>query len=91
VNLTTLNVVKNWQHGVELKDMLPSLEKDQLTEFHREHPRGNKYCHQYFLEEIYVPGMDEPQYVIRRRETGKNKGKDCIVLSREKVFDAIDD
>ena len=31
-------VVKNWQNGVDLKDMLPSLEKDQLTEFRREHP-----------------------------------------------------
>jgi len=84
-------VVKHWQHGIELKDMLPSQEKEQLTEFRRQHPRGNKYCHQYFLEEIYVPGSDEPEFVVRRRETGKNKGKDRIVLSREKVFDAIDD
>jgi hypothetical protein len=84
-------VVKHWQHGIELKDMLPSLEKDKLTEFRRLHKKGNKYCHQYFLEEISIPGNDDIQFVVRRRETGKNKGKDRIVLSREKVFDAIDD
>jgi len=30
-------VVKHWHHGIELKDMLPSLEKDKLTEFCRLH------------------------------------------------------
>jgi len=76
-------VVKNWRHGVEVRNMLPSLDKDQLADFHRQHPRGNKYVHLYFLEEISVPGKEEPQYVVRRRETGKNKGKDHIVISRE--------
>ena len=31
-------VVKNWRHGVEVRHMLPSLEKDQLADFCRENP-----------------------------------------------------
>ena len=84
-------VVTNWQFGVEVKTMPPGPEKDQLVDFRRLHPRGNKYIHQYFVEEISVPGDDVPQIIVRRKEKGRNEGKDRIVVSREMVFDAIDE
>lgn len=84
-------VVKNWQFGKEVKKMCPGPEKEQLIEFRRTHKKGNKYVHQYFLEEIAVSCDEEPQYVVRRKEKGKNVGKDRIVISRENLFQVIDE
>ena len=85
-------VVRHWQVGVDVRLMPPGHEKDELIEFRRKHKKGNKYIHQYVLEEIYVPGDDESQIVVRRVETkGQYAGKNRIVVSREKSFDAIDE
>jgi hypothetical protein len=85
-------VVCNWQVGVDVRLMPPGHEKDKLIQFRRKHKNGNKYIHQYVLEEIYVPGDDEPQIVVRRVEDkGKYAGKNRIVVSREQSFDAIDE
>ena len=62
-------------------------DKEQLSKFHREHKGGNKFKKKYHLETIQVPGSD-PRTVIRRLENGKI-GR--IVVSRESVFDAIDE
>ena len=86
-----LYVVREWQFGVSVNTMSPGPDKDRLVEFRWNHPRGNKHIHQYFLEEISVPGDEVPQFVVRRKEKGRNLGKDRIVVSREKVFHAIDE
>ena len=81
-------VVQRWQPDKEIRHMLPGPERDQLLEFRREHRSAYKYIKQYYLEDIVVPGEDQPKTIVRRYEdTGKNR----IVVSREKVFDAIDE
>jgi len=81
-------VIKHWQPDKEIRHMLPGPERDKLLEFRQQHRSGNKYYKQYFLEDIAVPGEDEPKTVMRRYESS---GKNRIVVSREKVFDAIDE
>ena len=72
--------------------MLPGRDKDEIKQFRKEHPKGNKYIHQYLLEEVCPPGGDPPFNVARRIENkGKHKGKNRIVLSREQLFDHIDE
>ncbi len=59
----------------------------------RSHKLGNKYIHQYTVEEICAPGDPEPRQVLRRLEVNKESphlveaGR--IVLSREEVFEAM--
>ena len=85
-------VVKNWQVDVEIWKMVPGRDRDEIIAFRRQHPKGNKYIHQYLLEEVYPPGGDPPFNVVRQIEkSGKHKGKNRIVLSREQLFDQIDE
>ena len=80
-------VMNNWQPHIHLKTATPGPERDELTKFRREHKGGNKFKNKYHLEVITVPGS-EPRTVLRRLEKGKI-GR--IVVSRESVFDAIDE
>ena len=82
-----VHVLTNWQIGVNLKQMEPGPEKQNLIKFRREHKGGNKYKNKYHPEVIDVPGVG-PRTVLRRIEKGKI-GR--IVTSRESVFDAIDE
>jgi len=82
-----IHVIQNWQYGVNLKQMPPGPAREKLVKFRRKHKGGNKYCQRYHLEDIQVPG-EEPRVVIRRMEKGKI-GR--IVVSRETVFEAIDE
>jgi hypothetical protein len=85
-------IVKKWQVGVEVQNMVPGQDRDELLDFRRQHVKGNKYVHQYYLEEVCAPVDARPRNVVRRKETkGKHKGKDRIVLSREQLFDCIDE
>jgi hypothetical protein len=81
-------VVKNWQPDKEIRHMLPGPERNQLLAFRQQHRKGNKYIKQYYLEDIVVPGEVQPKTIMRRYE---DDGKNRIVVSREKVFDAIDE
>ena len=68
-------------------------ERDSLLGFCREHPLGNKYIHQYCLEEIYVPGDLESCTVVKRlKKNAKGvKVPGGIVSTRETLFNAIDE
>ena len=86
-------VLSNWQTNVNLKTMSAGPEKDKLTKFRREHKGGNKFKKKYHLETIQVPG-DEPRTVLRRLKKNARTGRlefGRIVLSRESVFQAIDE
>jgi hypothetical protein len=87
-------VVENWQVGTEIRTMQEGPEKNALLHFRRNHKGGNKYVHQYTVDEIWAPGDLEPRTVLRRLE--KNKDTQLveagrIILSREEVFDGINE
>ncbi len=47
-------VVENWQVGTEIRTMQEGQEKNALLHFRRNHKGGNKYIHQYTVDEIMV-------------------------------------
>jgi hypothetical protein len=67
--------------------MQESHEKNALLHFHHSHKSGNKYIHQYTVEEIWAPGDPEPRKVLKRLE----RNKENPVLSREEVLEAINE
>jgi hypothetical protein len=85
-------VVENWQVGTEIRTMQNGPDKTALLDFRRTHPTGNKYIHQYHVDEIWAPGDPAPCTVLRRLERNKDTqllDPGRIVLSREEVFDGI--
>ena len=86
-------VVRNWQVGVKVRDMEIGYEKANLIQFRRDHKKGNKYIHQYIIEEVCAPGATEPRTVVKRMV--KNEKGDMVpggvVVSRETIFEAIDE
>jgi hypothetical protein len=82
----------NGQVGVRLTELNPGTERDRLQSFRRKHRNGPKITTKYCLEQIQVP-HEAPRVVLRRRELAKDGNKDAgrIVVSREQVFDAIDE
>ncbi len=78
--------------GIWLTDLNPSTERDRLQKFCRQHRNGLKITGEYCLERIQVP-REQPCVILRRRELGKDGKKVAgrIVVSREQVFDAIDE
>ncbi len=81
-------VIKNWQLDVEVRKKLSGRDRDEIIEFRQQHPKGNKYIHQYLLEEVCPPGGDTPFNVVHQiKKSGKHKGKNHIVLSREQLLD----
>ena len=88
-------VVQNWQKGTVIRTMEEGHEKDDLLHFRRSHKLGNKYIHQYTVEEIWAPGDPEPRQVLKRLEVNKENPQLVeavrIVLSREEVFEAINE
>ncbi len=78
--------------GTEIRTMQEGPQKNALLDSRRNHKGGNKYIHQYTVDEIMAPGDLEPRTVLRRLE--KNKDTQLveagrIILSREEVFEAI--
>ena len=87
-------VVENWQVGTEIRTMQEGPDKSALLDFRRTHKTGNKYIHQYHVDEIWAPGDPAPRTVLRRLERNKDTqlvepGR--IILSREEVFDGINE
>ena len=72
-------------------------DKKRLLNFHRKNKKGHKYIQHYYLEELLAPGDLEPRQVLRRRELKKEDGRMIekeegrIVISREELFDAINE
>jgi hypothetical protein len=65
------HVIQNWDKGTEICNMEDGEEKNRLLSFCKRNKLGNKYIHQYFLEEVWVPGDAEPCQVLRRLEAKK--------------------
>jgi IS30 family transposase len=90
------NVIQHWGKGIEIRSMEDGEEKNRLLSFCRRNKVGNKYIHQYCLEEVWAPGDDEPRQVLRRLEAKKGSldktpQEGRIVVSREELFDAINE
>jgi hypothetical protein len=85
-------ILMHWQVGVQLTDLNSGTERDRLKTFQRKHWNGPEITAEYCLEQIQVP-REEPHVVLRRGELDKDGKKDArqIVVSREQVFDAIDE
>ncbi len=70
-------------------------EKNRQIIFWKRNELGNKYIHQYCLEEVWAPGDTEPRQVLRRLEAKKGSPNKTevgrIVVSREELFDAINE
>ena len=88
-------VVSNWHKGTEIRNMEDCDLRDEILQFRRKHKNGNKYIHQYSVEEIWAPGDFAPRQVLRRFEATKDQPKVLqlgrIVISREELFDAINE
>jgi hypothetical protein len=65
------NVIQHWGKGIKIRDMEDGEEKNRLLSFRKRNKVGNKYIHQYCLEEVWAPGDDEPRQVLRRLEAKK--------------------
>ena len=90
------NVIQHWGKGIEIRNMDDGEEKDRLLSFRRRNKLGNKYIHQYCLEEVWAPGDHEPRQILRRLEAKKGSldktlQEGRIVVSREELFDAINE
>jgi hypothetical protein len=69
----------------------PGTERDRMQKFQWKHCNGPKITGKYCLEQIQVPHEDH--VVLRRHELDKDGKKVAgqIVLSREQVFDDVDE
>ncbi len=86
-------VFSNRQEGVNIRSMTPGYERDSLLYFCCQHKKGNKYIHQYPLEEVFPPGNLEP-CTVAKRVVENEEGKmviSGILACRENIFEAIDE
>ncbi len=85
-------ILMHWQVGVQLTELNFGTERDRLQLFRRKHYNGPKITAKYCLEQIQVP-HEEPCIVLRQCELDEDGKNDAgwIVVSREQVFDAIDE
>jgi hypothetical protein len=85
-------ILMHWQVGIRLTAMNPGTERDRLQKFCRQRCNGQKITGKYCLEQIQVP-CKHTCIVLRRGELGKDEKKVAgrTVVSREQVFDAIDE
>ena len=90
-------VIQHWDKGTVICDMEDGEEKKRLLNFCQKNKLGQKYVHQYYLHEVLAPGDLEPHQVLRRLELKKEEGRTVkkeegrIVISREELFDAINE
>ena len=80
-------VLENWHVKENLNAMEDGELKDALVKFRETHSNGYKWSRTYCLEHIELPD-GSPRTIIRRIE---KKAVGRIVVSREQVFDAIDE
>jgi len=83
-------ILQHWEVGKKISSLIGDIDKYRVVKRFREtHKSGYKYEKAYLLEYIRLPdGTSRP--VLRRQERGKANGG-RIVVSREQVFDAIDE
>ena len=84
-----IHVINHWEKGTEVNKLPPGPDRDRLVQFRRQHRAGNKYVHQYFTEEVWAPGDALPRTVPRKYNKDGTPGR--IIVSREQLFDAIDE
>jgi hypothetical protein len=82
-------VLQNWDKGTVIRKMEDGEDKKRLLNFRQKNKKGQKYIHQYYLDEVLAPGDLEPRQVLRRLEFKKEEGR--TVISREELFDAINE
>jgi hypothetical protein len=82
-------VIQHWEKGTVIRNMEDGEEKKRLLNFCQKNKLGQKYIHQYYLQEVLAPGDLEPCQVLRRLELNKEEGR--IVISREELFNAINE
>lgn len=83
-------VLEHWAVGQTISSLVPNYEHYlAVKKFRETHKEGYKYCEKYTVEFIELPdGMRRP--VLRRIENNRPNGG-RIVVSREQVFDAINE
>jgi hypothetical protein len=90
-------LIQNWDKGTVICEMEDVEDKKWLLNFCQKNKKGQKYIHQYYLEEVLAQGDLEPHQVLRRLEFKKEEGrivekdKGRIDISREELFDAINE
>ncbi len=82
-------VLKYWGGDTNLKFLDDEKLKKQLSKFRREHAYGKHWAGQYTYSMITLPS-GEKRKILRRLE-GKNKEVGRIVVSKERIFDAINE
>ena len=75
--------------GINIKFMDPCPERESISRFRKANHNGAKQAKQYVLEEIVVPGSGTPRIVLR--QLGKKRRYWQDFVSREEVFDCIDE
>ncbi len=78
--------------GVQIRTITPGYERDSWLHFCHQHKKGDKYIHQYHLEDVFPPGNLESHTVVKRMVENE-EGKMVvggIMTCRENVFEAID-
>lgn len=83
-------ILEHWKVGVSLKAIKNPEEFRVIKKFRDTHKNGYKYVNRYWLEYIQLPGEETRRAVLRRKEKDRANGG-RIVVSREHVFDAIDE
>ena len=84
-------LLKHWEGDTALSSITDPDHYCALKEFRDTHKIGYKWVKKYWLHHIAPPGgVGEGRYILRRVEP-KHKNGGRIVISRERVFDAIDE
>ena len=83
-----INVVRNWGDVVNCKHIEDPIERARVSKFRNENKIGHKHRKKYHLEDVSLPN-GVSRTVLRRIEKEGKVGR--IVVSRESVFDAIDE
>lgn len=83
-------ILEHWEVGKKISSLIQDIEKYRVVKAFREsHKVGYKHEEKYFVEYITLPDGFE-RAVLRRKEPSRPHGG-RIVVSREQVFDAIDE
>ena len=83
-------VLEHWAVGQSVTSLIPNYENYvAVKKFRETHKEGYKYVEKYMVEYIHLPDGTR-RAVLRRRENNRPNGG-RIVVSREQVFDAIDE
>ena len=83
-------VLEHWEVGVRISSLMHDKERYRaVKQFRESHKEGYKYATKYFVTYITLPD-GSTRHVLRRKEGGKPNGG-RIVVSRDQVFDAIDE